>query len=377
MEICPKRLVSQCKPEDWVVYVNGLPKRTTESGITDILGQRVNLLKGTAAKAGSGTTVDLPTRLVDQLYPRRVAFKRKDDNTIIRDANGAAVPLGITTGGTVAEFEFPRVPRKMPNALWFKTSSNATDPTRDGTFDPDEPLFYQTPLETRATTQQPLLVPVLQLQYPGTGLGGSDQDAYVKKWMQAPLNARTTFNLLIAAGDSPTRPPNFLDAPGPEFNGGMPNFPNLLEAWRTGTGATEAVSQISGSFIQIKRSAYATAPYLSLLTTPTTGGLFGYPQKYQTPTSQGRTPYHYASKRDWGFDVGLLPQLPDLFSQLITTPSAGEPNKFYREVGQDDPWVKTLLCAAAPRTSGSANYNIYAVTDGAKKPTGDCPRLPY
>jgi hypothetical protein len=377
MEICPKRLVSQCKPEDWVVYVNGLPKRTTESGITDILGQRVNLLKGTAAKAGSGTTVDLPTRLVDQLYPRRVAFKRKDDNTIIRDANGAAVPLGITTGGTVAEFEFPRVPRKMPNALWFKTSSNATDPTRDGTFDPDEPLFYQTPLETRATTQQPLLVPVLQLQSPEAPnrppLASANLDeAYKNNWMQAPLTPRTTFNLLIAAGDSPTRPKDFLGAPVPEFNGGMPNFPTLLEAWKTAPGGTEAVSQISGSFIQIKRSAYATAPYLSLLTTSAPGGPFRYPQKYQNQTSGGKSPYYYASKRDWGFDVALLPQLPDLFSQLITTPSAGEPNKFYREVSQDDPWVKTLLCAAAP--SGGV-YNIYAVTNGPKKPTGDCPPL--
>ncbi len=383
MEICPKRLVSQCEPNDWVVYVNGAAKRTKASEISEILGKPLNQLLGSPVKPGSGTTVALPTRSVDQLYPRRVAFKRNDDNTIELDANGAAIPLGIRGSGgsaVVDAFPFPNVPTKRPNALWFKTSSGST-PTTNGTFDPNKPLFYQRPLAA-GTTQQPLLVPVLQLQSPNAPATNPNplqegQDAYTNNWMQAPLAPRTTFNLLIAAGDSPTRPPNFLDAPGPEFNGGMPNFPNLLEAWRTGTGATEAVSQISGSFIQIKRSAYATAPYLSLLTTPTSGGLFGYPQKYNILTSQGRTPYHYASKRDWGFDVGLLPQLPDLFSQLITTPSAGEPNKFYREVSQDDPWVKTLLCAAAPRTSGSANYNIYAVTDGAKKPTGDCPRLPY
>jgi hypothetical protein len=85
--------------------------------------------------------------------------------------------------------------------------------------------------------------------------------------------------------------------------------------------------------------------------------------------------------------VGLLSQLPDLFSQLITTPSAGEPNKFYREVSQDDPWVKTLLCAAAQTgktPKGEFRYQAYAVadpklrpTDKSQNPSGGCRPVPY
>jgi len=380
MEICPKRLVSQCKPDDWVVYVEGIAKKATDSidtPVSQLLGNDRAVRGFPNGQLGSGTTAQLPKRPVDQLYPRRVAFKRDANYKIELDANGAAIPLGIDSTGKVAEFPFPRVPRQTRNALWFKTSNSGTNPTQSPTFAHNKPLFYQTRL-LPDSTQQPLLVPVLQLQSPNEPATSANpqrdgQDAYLNKWMQAPVAPRTTFNLLIAAGDSPTRPKDVLGAPVAEFNGGMPNFPTLLEAWKKDPGGIEAVSQISGSFIQIKRSAYATAPFLSLLTTPN-GGPFGYPQKYQNQTSGGRSPYYYASKRDWGFDVGLLPQLPDLFSQLITTPSAGEPNKFYREVSQDDPWVKTLLCAAAPRTPGSA-YDSYAVTNGPNKPTNDCPPL--
>ena len=133
-------------------------------------------------------------------------------------------------------------------------------------------------------------------------------------------------------------------APGTlaEFNGGMPNFPGFLEDWAD----TNIAARISGSFIQFKRSAYATAPYLHMLDTSTVEDVFGYPRNANLPrSSNGRSPYYVAPKREWGFDVGLLSQLPDLFSQKITTPSPGEPNRFYREVSRDDDWVKTLLCS--------------------------------
>jgi hypothetical protein len=238
------------------------------------------------------------------------------------------------------------------------------------------------------------LVPVLQIQTPeGTPtntptfndivLGEASSD---KNWMQKPTDPKTTFNLVMAVGDSPTRPTGYSDAPVPEFNGGMPNLPVFLEDWERRKNGTPnpAVSSISGSFIQIKRSAYATAPFLSILDTNSGrgGGIFGYPQAYAIASSQygtgkpnGRSPYYYAPTRQWGFDVALLSQLPDLFSQQITTPSAGEPNKFYREVSQDDPWAKTLLCAAA-QTPGTTNYRTYAVDDAKLRPN-NCPRTPY
>jgi len=298
-----------------------------------------------------------------------------------------ATPLGIARGGIVQDYPYPSVPEPAANALWFKTSSDRTDPTQGGNYEATSPLFYQTPLAA-GTTQQPLLVPVLQIQTPtGSPARGGNFGAVVsgealdKNWMQAPTDQKTTFNLVMAVGDSPTRPTRYSYAPVPEFNGGMPNLPVFLEDWES----AKRVVSISGSFIQIKRSAYATAPFLSILDTNagSGGGIFGYPQAYRTISSAyppggylGRSPYYYAPKREWGFDVALLSQLPDLFSQQITTPSAGEPNKFYREVSQDDPWVKTLLCAAAQQTPGTTNYRTYAVDDAKLRPN-NCPRLPY
>jgi hypothetical protein len=386
MEICRKRLVEECGPNDWWVNIAGgadekasnIPPRT-----------RVGDLQGVAStgrvpgKPGAGTTSGLPLFEEDRLYPRRVAFKRDGTNKLILDpTNKTPIALGIDSDGNVAEFPYGSrtVPRRADNTLWFKTTSNRTDPTQ-GNGGAGDPLFYQTPLAA-GTTQQPLLVPVLQIQTPeGTpdravpGEASSD-----KNWMQRPTEAKTTFNLVMAVGDSPTRPTGYSGAPVPEFNGGMPNLPVFLEDWerrRNGT-PNPAVSSISGSFIQIKRSAYATAPFLSILNTNSGrgGGIFGYPQAYASATSQGRSPYYYAPTRQWGFDVALLSQLPDLFSQQITTPSAGEPNKFYREVSQDDPWAKTLLCAAAAQTPGTTNYRTYAVDDPKLRPN-NCPRLPY
>jgi hypothetical protein len=207
--------------------------------------------------------------------------------------------------------------------------------------------------------------------------------------MQKPIGNETPFNLVMAAGDSPSRDIGFSNAPVTEFNGGMPNFINTLEDWRR--ISNNATVRISGSFIQLKRSAYATAPFLSLLTpskTKTTpGSLFqDYPQAYRTtnnqasglpnlPAQPGRTPYYYPANREFGFDVAILSQLPDLFSQQITTPSAGEPNKFYREVGRDDAWIKPLLCGVVGKASGNViRYNgNYAILDPKQRPS--CPSL--
>ena len=82
--------------------------------------------------------------------------------------------------------------------------------------------------------------------------------------------------------------------------------------------------------------------------------------------------------RFWSYDVALLSQQPDLFAQRFTTPSTKQPSEFYREVGRDDAWVKTLLCAAqngnvggyenAP--SGYGTNFKYAVSQDQR---GTCP----
>lgn len=58
-----------------------------------------------------------------------------------------------------------------------------------------------------------------------------------------------------------------------------------------------------------------------------------------------------APNRNWGFDVALLAQNPDLFAQRFVVPAADPPNEYYREVGRDDLWVQTLLCAVQTQTA--------------------------
>lgn len=380
------------------------------------------------AKLGAGTTASLAIgydangnnvvndseKEAEKRYPRRIAFLRTDAaslNRLVLDSNTnpRPVPLGINSagkvqyypyqdldidrdgtgsGGSVSYTAFSTInsPRRSANALWFKTTTTPADPNAPagGNYGYDYPLFYQnrlaaTTLGSGSTpgvgfTQQPLLVPVLQLHLPTLDsrndyapLNPNDDSSNVensgKNWMQTPVD--TKFNLIIAAGDTPTRK---LTAATGEFNGGMPNFPIFLENWNT-----TSTAKISGSFIQYKRSAYATAPFVDLLnTTPpiTNSRIFNYPQIYRTGNSGGASPYYTAPIRAWGFDVGLLPQLPDAFSQRITTPSAGEPNKFYRELSRNDEWVKTLLCAKEARSYPIATYDDNAVDD-TERPS-DC-----
>jgi hypothetical protein len=407
MEMCDKPLVEQCGPNDWWVYDAGTKKKASEvigTPVVDLLGD-----VGTD-RAGAGTTARLPLRERDRRYPRRVAFLRVIPNPSLPLAQANAnrlvlntntpIPLANDGTGTVAAYPYsgsvrnPPVPNPRPtgySALWFMATDTPGNPTAarryfGDTDDGQHPLFYKyrltngtvnptlaipspsvnsnssdlgiastsPPATALGSTQQPLLGPVLQLHKPTAapqpqtnfGAVGESGNGSSQTWMQKPEET-TTFNLIIAAGDTPARDA----APGTlaEFNGGMPNFPGFLEDWAD----TNIAARISGSFIQFKRSAYATAPYLHMLDTSTVEDVFGYPRNANLPrSSNGKSPYYVAPKREWGFDVGLLSQLPDLFSQKITTPSPGEPNRFYREVSRDDDWVKTLLCSGVQTDDG-------------------------
>jgi hypothetical protein len=152
----------------------------------------------------------------------------------------------------------------------------------------------------------------------------------------------------------------------------LQNLVRFLENWEGRT------TRIRGGFIQLKRSSYATAPISPLLksrgvlgtdTTTTLGNLsiYDYPfDNYPIEDGDGLLPFYSAPTRNWGFDVGLLSEQPDLFAQRFTQPSTSRPSEFFREVGRDDPWVKTLLCAGEPpadkRTgippkNGTINYS--------------------
>jgi hypothetical protein len=393
-----------------------------------------NLGAGTTARlalgfdANSDGNLDPSEREAERRYPRRVAFLRTPVSTavgappahrLVLDGSRRPVPIGIKnaageveyypynstlnidadgpTDGTTgtrpskpyirfAPSNRPYIPG-TPVTLWFKTTTNSANPTSGNNYGYDNPLFYQKALEQVSagvgTTEQPLLVPVLQLHLPTLAsrqnynpLNPTDDlynlETSQKNWIQKPSD--TTFNLIIAAGDTPSRNADPTTGTPAEFNGGMPNFPIFLENWNNADNPYTA--KIKGSFIQVKRSAYATAPFVDLLTTtPPNSRIFGYPQIYNTANSGGRSPYYTAPARDWGFDVGLLPQLPDAFSQRITTPSAGDPNKFYRELSRNDEWVQTLLCAKTLDLESDPPAETGNAVDDANRPNAFCGQI--
>jgi type II secretory pathway pseudopilin PulG len=154
--------------------------------------------------------------------------------------------------------------------------------------------------------------------------------------MQTATNTET--NLIFAQGNTPGRPT--------ESNGGLENFVRYLENWK---GISHTVA---GSFIQFKHSHYATAPWQTVINGSSTSN-----------QNLNRSPFFTPPNRFWSYDTALLSQSPDLFSLHFTTPTTNKPNEFYREVGRDDAWVKTLLCAQ--ETNGS-----YAISQDQR---GTCP----
>lgn len=144
------------------------------------------------------------------------------------------------------------------------------------------------------------------------------------KWLQSATS--TTYNVIIAAGDTPARTT--------EDNGGLHNYVRFAESW-SGVNA-----KISGSFMQLRKSSYATAPFATSLTSPNDDNL-----RYSTNNGGNKLPFYQPPIRLWGYDVGILSQSPDRFSQKLVVPVGDLPNEYFREVGRDDPWVQNLLCA--------------------------------
>ena len=430
MEICRRPTVTACRPNDWSVgYAATVATAPTPSVINwnfkaiDVVDPSLPLIQPiqpnnanfTASQLGAGTTARPALNVNDQRYPRRIAFLRKANGALILDAAGQPIPLGILrtsnaddnpTPGSASDnsgqvnyypssaTNIPATggisyrayavnndrPRLHPRALWFKTrnATNLTDPTNYGW---NFPLWVENIAGLQPSPNQPLLIPVLQIHFPFRNteatrdaslltIGERDiQDtSQPNNWVQIAQDTQT--NLIFAQGDTPSRPN--------ESNGGLENFVRYLENWRR----ANATHTAGGSFIQYKRSSYATAPWYPIVANynnlnqgfSPNGTVFGYPQMYRTTinnqsrTTLGRTPFYAQPERSWGFDVALLTQLPDLFSQRFTAPPTGDPNEFYREVSRDDGWVSTLLCAATATTATPANYGTAPLTKyGANK----------
>ncbi|AFZ03153.1 hormogonium polysaccharide biosynthesis protein HpsA [Calothrix sp. PCC 6303] len=399
MEICDQPIASQCdqnNPDHWSVFLtNGVKKKASEiitKDIDDINGNSslIRLISGTTAK---------PPDTGYERYPRRVAFSRiltpgTTINNLQLDGT-LPIPLGIRSG-VVTETKYsdfantkPTPTPLTPTALWFRTTHTPASPTTNPDYATDKPLFIQA--QAPSLQGQPLLAPVLQIYSPegspavttgrtATLPVGGGTVLIQSQWVQRALD--TTFNSAFVGGNAPSRPE--------EESAGLHNFVRFLENWDSRTAF------ISGSFIQFKRSSYSTAPFASILvsransqssnTLTTTGSapsnnisIFDFRfnvYKTNKGAPEGTLPYYTPPTRVWGFDVALLSQLPDLFAQRFTTPAVGAPSEFFREVGKDDPWVSTLLCAKELPTSTSTTWSKDAVPASyrpASCPTGNYP----
>jgi hypothetical protein len=381
MEMCMKLPVSECGPGDWFV---GLDRSASPPTLllptTALVSQTFNRDSSNSKAHIAGTTTApasqnlAPSWYPDLLrtFPRRVAFLRNSSGVL--DVSSDPVPLGIK-GGKIVKFSdstsWSTVEDTRPQTLWFRTTSssdpyNTTSSTwtysNNRLFLADTLLTGDKVQTTFGATAQPLLVPVLQFitptGTPGTTLSinGYSKD---KDWFQKAKDS--TFNLVVGSGDVPTRASVDGVSGSGEPNGGLPNFPRYLEYW------SGKDSQIGGSFIQFKRSAYATGPFTPVVSTSdgtyySNLSRFGY--SLQTGTdgpyrnqSQGQQPFYIPPNRVYGFDPGLLYQFPDLFGATFTQPSTKLPQNFLREVSRDNDWVKAMLCAAQDsEEAGDSGY---------------------
>ncbi|MEH1827420.1 MAG: hormogonium polysaccharide biosynthesis protein HpsA [Nostoc sp.] len=348
MEVCPKLPVSACDPgTDWYVTVpaDGGLKASDIPNDGTVSFSLATHLAGTTAQSQSPTGSN--SKYLG--YPRRVAFLRNASGVLTVDANSKPTIIGIKGGKItqfpLASFDSTNRPDSQNNALWFRTTT-ANDDTKPPTFTLGS-----------GTSDQPILSPVLQIQVAfstsdetPTSSGssniigpGNQQDS---NWLQQAT--ATTFNLAAAGGDTPARPT--------EDNGGLHNFVRLLENWNpTGDINAAIAAKINGSFIQRGRSVYATGPFVAFLNTSSS-------TRYPIANSSGLVPFYLAPKRQWGYDVALLSQSPDAFSQKLAITPDDKPNEYFREVGRDDTWVQTLLCAT------KASDSSYAV-DADQRPS--------
>jgi len=416
MEVCTKVPVSECGDADW--FVNPLattPQTASAAAAAPPPNYTTPDYTTPAASALSpfqaGSTVDPPIAAL-QRFPRRVAFNRDTTNNRLlpNPLTTPPQPFGITGGNTIAAASNPPVVTPNRNSLWFATGASPTvtydgstipyqvntaniiADTRDGsntrlptlvsTVALGQTTAEPTPPYDAATVYngtQPLLLPVLQLQNVSTATSGDRTgtlSALQTGWI--PQARETTFNLIIGANDTPSR---ILNGGTSDFNGGLQNLPRFLESWGQNGAIT---SNIRGSFIQLSRSAFSTAPYQPIptqglatvfdqLNPPQPPLTPAIPTTYNIATGAGRIPYFSPPTRNWGYDVGLLSQPPDLFTQKLTTaPSRNEPAEFFREVARNDKWLKTLICGVKEDGTLATAFSGTAFTGNEA-----CDKFPY
>ncbi|TAG70159.1 MAG: hypothetical protein EAZ23_23820 [Oscillatoriales cyanobacterium] len=367
MEVCTKLPVAACTANDW--YVDPTPGTLRKA--TDAIGQSYSI---TTHKAGTTTR---PPAIELQRFPRRVAFQRNATGNLDDNPTDVKVTVLGLNGDTISAFDSSATPPPAkPNSLWFASATSSTPPLD---FGDNKPLFFlngvdlpnpsdgfqftdglkKPPKLSSNLDKQPLLMPTLQItratdSAPASGaIPPEGKIVEETKWLQPVSKTPDSqeFNLIVGSGDIPSRK---TGANTGEFNGGLQNLPRFVENWRDGAVSTKIV----GAFLQLNRSAYSNAPFLPRLGSSPARSVFSpvgntlwYPDntdtnRYKTSNGGGAIPFFSPPGRNWGFDVGLLSQPPDLFTQRFTSPSTQtKPNEFFREVSRNDEWVQTLMCA--------------------------------
>ncbi|EGK90589.1 hypothetical protein D0A34_12620 [Microcoleus vaginatus PCC 9802] len=405
MEVCTKIPVAACTDADWYVDPLATAPVTAAAAMLPAAGgpNYVSPVTTPTTRFKAGSTFDPPVPAL-QRFPRRVAFSRAAGTSSLNTPTNPQ-PLGISAANAIGSTAAPR-----PDSLWFAGTTGtgavsfdgtslpyvvnpSTLPanTRDGANVPLSTLVASTPATSAIggapnpapvalppppyNGSQPQLLPVPQIQTlsadaapGGNTMPRGTRTLRATGWIPQAVN--TTFNLIIGAGDTPSRT---LNGTSGDFNGGLQNLPRFLESWNNG-GVT---TNIRGSFIQQNRSAFSTAPYQPILPLNPSGlaSLFqlqGVPpvlnitNTYNTDAGAGLIPYFSPPARNWGYDVGLLSQPPDLFTQRFTTPSTKtQPAEYFREVPRNDPWVTTLMCGTvAPDQQPNANQNATSLRSG-------------
>ncbi|MBD2344462.1 hormogonium polysaccharide biosynthesis protein HpsA [Anabaena subtropica] len=324
LEVC---YASTCnEPRNWTIK-NSCPTQSIgqstwrdkdSNGVADIIGK-----PATSIKTGviGGQPIDCNTTDINPSKPSRIAFVRNLDTGAIQ------TPLkvyGVASDDKIAEFDWPLTGTNLPKDGVTTSGQAYFIPWLEGTLSGNNVSFdfvfqHNRPFGTREVPDNDIVK------------AGKHEN-----WLQAAT--ATTVNVIAAVGDTPAAVPKTTSPTrNAEDNGGLHNFVRLIENWNTAT--TETALKINGAFYQVKRSAYATAPFM-----PVFSGNVYQIDNYGASV-RGTVPYYLPPLRQWGYDVALLSQSPDLFAQKLITIPDDLPDEFFREVGRDDPWVRILLCA--------------------------------
>lgn len=134
----------------------------------------------------------------------------------------------------------------------------------------------------------------------------------------------TRVNATLVSGVVPSR--------AGQTNGGFHNFPRFIEDW------SGIAARITGSFVQLNFSTYATGPYEHDAWEPSD------PDPATIPFSVNHIGYYQAPERAWGYDVGLQYAPAGPLAQRFV--SSGVPrSEFYRDLRADDPYICPLRLA--------------------------------